>query len=338
MGVRELMRDLRFAAGIATERPFQVLVQVTNRCNMKCSFCDFWPNGVPAAQELTTEDFARVADELAELGCFLVSIEGGEPFVRPDLLEIVRAFGRKHVPVLYTNGWFLKDRDEARRFFDAGLAHVGVSIDYPDAARHDAKRGLQGAWSRAVAAVEVFRDAAPHGERNVHIMSVVMRSNQDDLERLLQLSARLGVGHCLTLLSTMGFRRGESNADELPDAHAAARLPELWDRHRHLRVFREYVELMEPFVAGQDMPTCRAGVQSFNLDHVGNVSPCIEKIDRVVGNVRREPLAAIVARMKDLDEVKHCQACWTLCRGFNQAMGARGKAGGWRDLMSRMRA
>jgi hypothetical protein len=42
--------------------------------------------------------------------------------------------------------------------------------------------------------------------------------------------------------------------------------------------------------------------------------------------------------MKDLEEVKGCQDCWTLCRGFNQAMGGRGKAAGWRDLMARMRA
>lgn len=39
-------RDARFTAGILQKRPFQVLLQITNRCNMRCSFCDFWPNGV----------------------------------------------------------------------------------------------------------------------------------------------------------------------------------------------------------------------------------------------------------------------------------------------------
>ncbi|MBI3890780.1 MAG: hypothetical protein HY303_04545, partial [Candidatus Wallbacteria bacterium] len=43
---RELRRDLGFAAGLLLGRPFSCLLQVTNRCNMRCSFCDFWPNGV----------------------------------------------------------------------------------------------------------------------------------------------------------------------------------------------------------------------------------------------------------------------------------------------------
>lgn len=96
--------DLRFAAGIAMRRPFQVLVQVTNRCNMKCSFCDFWPNGAHPREELSVDDFRQLAADLAKQGTFLVSIEGGEPFLRPDLVEIVRAFSAKHVTVLYTNG------------------------------------------------------------------------------------------------------------------------------------------------------------------------------------------------------------------------------------------
>ena len=100
---------------------------------MQCSFCDFWPNGVAPREELTLTDFARIARELSELGTFLVSIEGGEPFVRPDLVEIVALFARRHIPLLYTNGWYV-DEAKARALLSAGLAQVGVSIDYADAA------------------------------------------------------------------------------------------------------------------------------------------------------------------------------------------------------------
>jgi AdoMet-dependent heme synthase len=145
------------------------------------------------------------------------------------------------------------------------------------------------------------------------------------------------VGHNVTLLSTKGFRRGETTVDQVPEAAAARALAELWERYPHLRMFREYVELMEPFVTGLPMPTCRAGAQSFNIDHVGNVAPCIEKIDRVQGNVRREPLPAILGRMRALPEVATCQDCWTLCRGVSQALGSGGRLESWRDLALRMR-
>ena len=159
-----LVKDTRFALGIATGKPFQVLVQVTNRCNMRCSFCDFWPNGVPPAEELTVADYQKLAAELADAGTFLVSVEGGEPTLRPDLVEIVRAFGVRHLPVLYTNGWHVTP-ELARSLFDAGLTQVGVSIDFSDPIRHDAKRGLAGAYERAWRAVDTFKKAAPLQER-----------------------------------------------------------------------------------------------------------------------------------------------------------------------------
>ena len=144
----EQQRDVRFAVGVLRRRPFQVLLQVTNRCNMQCTFCDFWPNGVAPGEELSLDDFARLERGLSELGTFLVSIEGGEPFVRPDLIDIVRIFSRRHIPLLYTNGWYVDDA-KARALWHAGLAQVGVSIDYPTADRHDARRKTAGAFERA---------------------------------------------------------------------------------------------------------------------------------------------------------------------------------------------
>lgn len=331
-------RDLRFLGGVLRRRPFHALVQVTNRCNMRCSFCDFWPHGVSPRRELGVADYERVAAEMAGIGCFLVSVEGGEPLLRPDIADIVRAFGRRHVPLLYTNGWFVTD-DKARALFDANVAQVGVSIDFPDAARHDAKRGLPGTFERARRALDHLLKHAPHGSAQVHVMTVLMRDNQDDLEALLQLSAAAGVGHCVTLLSTDGFRRGKGSDDALPSAASlSTRLLDLHRRHPHLRAFRDYLSHMDAFMQGGAMPTCHAGEQSFNIDHLGNVSPCIERIDATAGNVREEALPAILARMHGLESVARCQDCWTLCRGFSQALG---QGASWRslvDLGTRMRS
>src|SRR5262249_35021886 len=157
------------------------------------------------------------------------------------------------------------------------------------AERHDTNRGLPGTTERAWRAVDLLCDAAPHGGRQVHVMTVLMRDNADDLEALLRQSAEHGVGHWLTLLSVNGCRRQQPGG-EWPLQGISAKLLDLWRRYPHFRVFRDYLERMDPFLTGGEMPTCRAGLQSFNIDHVGNVSPCIEKIDHTVGNVRRESL------------------------------------------------
>jgi hypothetical protein len=87
MDLPGLRRQLGFAVNLLRRRPFQCLLQVTNRCNMKCSFCDFWPNGALPHEELTIDEFRQLAGQLSGLGRFLVSIEGGEPFVRADLSQ-----------------------------------------------------------------------------------------------------------------------------------------------------------------------------------------------------------------------------------------------------------
>jgi radical SAM protein with 4Fe4S-binding SPASM domain len=80
------------------------------------------------------------------------------------------------------------------------------------------------------------------------------------------------------------------------------------------------------------------GVQGFNVDHLGNVSRCIEKIGEVEGNVRKEPLGEIHERIKAAARASSCQDCWTVCRGYTQALGNGGRPDTLWDLSSRMRS
>lgn len=336
MGLHAMLRDLGFAAGLALGRPFDCLIQVTNRCNMKCSFCDFWRHGVPYAEELSTGEYRRLADDLAHVGRFLVSLEGGEPFLRPDLVEIVSAFARDHVPTLYTNGWFVT-AENARALFDAGLVHASVSVDYATAERHDAQRALPGAFDRAWQAIDRLRAAAPGKGRQVHVITVLMADNWRESEALLQMSAAHGAGHLFTLLSTKGFRRGRG-PERVPPPEAAPYLLKLWERYPHVQFLRRYFEVMGRFLSAGSMPACNAGAQSLNIDHVGNVSPCIERIDTVSGNVRQQPVAELLAALRSrTPEIARCQDCWTACRGLTQLMGGGGTLCNWWDLATRMR-
>ena len=120
--------------------------------------------------------------------------------MRPDLVEIMRALSKRHITDLFTNGWYVT-KDNARALFDAGMTHVSVSVDYPDAARHDGMRKLAGAFDRAWRAIDHFQAAAP-GPGRVHVMTMIMEDNWQDLEALLQLSASHGASHQVTLVST----------------------------------------------------------------------------------------------------------------------------------------
>jgi MoaA/NifB/PqqE/SkfB family radical SAM enzyme len=187
-------------------------------------------------------------------------------------------------------------------------------------------------------------------------MTVLMDDNHAELPRLLEQSAAADVGHWITLVSAAGYRRGAGAA--LPSVPVSAELLRLRARFPHFRVFRDYVAGIDDFLAsargatlrtpgrgastsaapGSALPTCHAGDQSFNIDHLGGVAPCIEHIDWTAGNVRDEPLGAIVARMKGDPRIAGCQACWTVCRGFSQVLGRGGGPTAWADLATRMRS
>jgi MoaA/NifB/PqqE/SkfB family radical SAM enzyme len=100
------------------------------------------------------------------------------------------------------------------------------------------------------------------------------------------------------------------------------------------------VSRIDAFTSGDStaLPRCRAGDQTFNIDHQGGVSPCIENIDWCAGNIRDEPLSRILGRMQGDARVAQCQKCWTVCRGFAQELGNRGTVSGWVDLVTRLRS
>jgi MoaA/NifB/PqqE/SkfB family radical SAM enzyme len=327
-------KSIRLGLGLMMRSTFTVLVQVTNRCNMKCSFCNFGLHASQPEDELTTKDYQIISRKLAKAGCLMLSIEGGEPLLRPDLTEIIKALSKYHFPVLYTNGWFI-DPGIAKSLFATGVTQVGISIDFPDAARHDRNRSITGAFERACNAVDVLRRQAPHGGRQVHIMSVLMEENQNDMDALLRLSAYYKVGHFVTLISDKGCMR--SKLRQLPFAPVSGKLVELRRRHKHFRSFRNYLSLMDPFLKSESMPPCQAGRFGFNIDHQGNVSPCIERIDSPVGNIIREETETIISRLRMVSDISTCQNCWTLCRYFSQMLSESGRVMDVVDLI-RMRS
>ena len=126
-------------------------------------------------------------------------------------------------------------------------------------------------WQTQRRAVDTLREAAPRGSAQVHLMTVLLKENEDDIEQLLELSKEHDVGHCITLLSTFGFRRGTAANDALPTSGLGARMLEYWERYDHLRTFRDYLDGIDRFLDDEPLPTCHAGEQSINIDHIGKV-------------------------------------------------------------------
>lgn len=148
---------------------------------MTCPHCYAAASRRPAPTDLTTAEALRVVDDLAAAGVRIVIFSGGEPLLRPDLLELIaRARDVGLAPQLSSNG-VLIDNAMASRLRRAGVGYVGVSLDGPREF-NDAHRGLAGGFDRALAGLHAAKAAG----LRTGLRMTLFRANADHLETMLQ--------------------------------------------------------------------------------------------------------------------------------------------------------
>ena len=169
-------------------RPLGLLAELTHRCPQRCVYCSNPLELVRKNAELTTEQWAQVFEQAADLGVIHVHLSGGEPTVRQDLNELVEAARQAG---LYTNlitSGTLLDEAQVHRFAEIGLDHVQLSIEDSDAELADHIGGFDGAHLRKMAAAAWIGDAG----LRLTINAVVHRQNLHHLEEMIQLAVSVG--------------------------------------------------------------------------------------------------------------------------------------------------
>jgi radical SAM protein with 4Fe4S-binding SPASM domain len=138
-------------------RPIFTVWELTMKCDQPCQHCGSRA-GHARAEELSTAEVLSVAASLADLGCREVALIGGEAYLRPDLHEIIAYLAGRGLRVSMQTGGRALTAERARRFREAGLMGLGVSIDGP-APVHDLLRGNAGSHEAALRALDAGREA-----------------------------------------------------------------------------------------------------------------------------------------------------------------------------------
>jgi len=310
-------RCLRLAFGFLTRRTIHCNLQVTYRCNFRCQICDFWKDKHSPADELSLDDIRLIGRKLNRLGTLIISLAGGEPLMREDLYDVITILNQaNHFPILITNGWFV-DETVARDILRAGLQEISVSVDYRDPRRHDAQRGHPGAWDHAIRALELLNRHRPDRRNRVHMISVLMDDNLDDVEDLIKLSRELGVTYMLSLYS---FNRGTKPA-RLPGTKVTERLLGLKRQYPEFVTLTTYIDHLDQAIAEGGIGHCQTGRLLLNIDNRGNVARCTERLDEAVGNILADDMIDLRNRLWQTQREQDCAQCWTSCRGFAESMG-----------------
>ena len=168
--------------------PLKVFVDITYRCNLRCAHC-FTDSHSMDQNELSTEQFFSLIDQMEEMGTMMLALAGGEPLLRPDFYEIVAYATQKGIKVgMTTNGLYITP-ECAKRLQELDISTISISLDGSED-HHDAIRGKNN-WKKTVENIKIARKYCP--KTKVGIRYTINSTNLHDYEEILRLGEELGL-------------------------------------------------------------------------------------------------------------------------------------------------
>ncbi len=186
----QLAKQAMLRSGLVP-RPLYLQVDITDACNFRCPTCSKWRTA-PVRKELTLEEWATALERLEALVARRrMSISGGEPFERADLLPFLR-LAKQHgmYIVLITNGWSLT-REVLDKLRQIGVDRLHVSLNHLDADTHDRTRAKPGSQARILQAIEDWQKVPPG--MDLCLATVVSQANCGELVALTRYAVERGL-------------------------------------------------------------------------------------------------------------------------------------------------
>src|SRR5215216_4722849 len=210
-------------------RPSTLIAELSYQCPLHCPYCSnpLDIGGETYRRELSTEDWIRAFREARALGVLQLALTGGEPMLRRDLDELcagARDAGL-YSSLITAGTLFTRARGEALKA--AGLDHVQISIQSPDAEENDRIAGNR-SFEKKIAAAR----AAKELDFPLTINCVLHRQNLDRIVELLDLALDLRAQR-LELANTQYYGWAVPNQEALmPSREQLRRAEEAVQRFR----------------------------------------------------------------------------------------------------------
>ncbi len=285
--------------------PVLVHFEVTERCNARCGFCDYWKTPASAKDH----ELDSFVDAARFFNPMLVTWTGGEPLLRRDLermvAEVDRVPGLKYTTLITHGGMLTAERASA--LWEAGIHQFNISLDYLDG-RHDAARGIPGLTEKIMGTVD---DMRARGIDNIRFNAVIKDDNLDQLLPLVRHAESLGCGVNFSVYTDAK----NGNREHLLDAPKHAALEEVigglleFKRRRRGVITNSdaYLEQIPRYARGEMTEPCRSGQRTIHISPTGHVKRCPDfPTDFHWSEFRKyEPI--------------DCNACFYACRGEAQA-------------------
>lgn len=192
---RHYLPELK-ALGTGRKIPANVGVNLTDRCNQRCIYCEIGQRNEPWKINLMTyDDMIWILDQIARYGMRRISLCGGEPFLFDRLIDVVSYAGLNGIRCsITTNGMTAHQLSETElEVLRQNNSEINISVDSFRDEILGLTRGSPTALSNAIRAIERFQDA----NIPVTLLAAISIFNYRDLFNFTVEACRLGVSQVL---------------------------------------------------------------------------------------------------------------------------------------------
>lgn len=163
-----------------------VYVELLNRCNMHCSYC-YNNSSEDSRSQMSVEEFLRVIDVMEKYECKNIWLSGGEPFLHPNIIDIIKICREHHLNLgIATNGSYITNYIAEICEYNPALQ---ISLDSVDRELNNKYRGAK-AFERAIKAIEVLNGSVYSGVLSIKATLYDENSNSNSANDMVKFCER----------------------------------------------------------------------------------------------------------------------------------------------------
>ena len=289
-------------------RPIVVSFEVTNSCTCYCKHCD---HGGPkdTSKDMKPEAYREYMNVLKPV---VVQVSGGEPLLRSDLEEVVRNIkSPSGLPyIILVSNWSSMTVDRYRKLREAGVDEFCVSLDFPDAERHNDFRGLTGHFEHLA---DVIPKAAALGHDDIVMNNCITSWNVADINATADKAKEWGANINFSAYSPRRINCRDY-FPETPDKLAILdseleKLKKKMNNSHWITNNNTTLDATREYFHRGGAPNCKAGLRWLVVTCDGALQPCSMQF-------KRYGLYEQAKMVKEFTEKNTCDECYVSIRSY----------------------
>lgn len=274
--------------------PFSVIFELTYRCNLRCQHCYVVKKN---KDELSLSEIKMVLKQLKKAGGLVLTLTGGEVFLREDILKILEyAHKLEFLIKIYTNGTLIT-QETIKYLKDITPFSIEISIYGSNSFSHDKITQVSGSFKTSLENIKRIKENG----LSVKLKCPLMRQNIKEYPKIISLAKKLNIEYLFDPIITpksngcktpLKFRIEDKNLKQI-----------FYDKNLRNTKKTKIKPITSYLTQFYNIFFCNAGFNSCAISPYGDVYPCIQFLVKL-GNLRKNTFKNIWQKSKNLKKIQ----------------------------------